>query len=91
MMVEGWTIYQHTGDFPYAVRKHYGIGHSLVFAHASAAFVTLDRARESLPRGLGLMKFPRTSTDDPRIVETWLTPLAVNQLGVLSSAPRRAR
>ncbi len=79
MMIEGWTIYQHPGDFPFAVRKHYGVGHSLVFALASAAFVTLDRARASLPKGLGLMKFPRTSSDDPRVVETWLTPYAVSR------------
>ncbi len=79
-MIEGWTIYRYAGDFPFAVRKHYGIGHSLVFARASAAFVTLERARDSLPKGLGLTRFLRTSIDAPQVVETWLTPFTVSRL-----------
>lgn len=70
-----WTIYRGARDMPadvYRVRRWAIVrGHMEPQPAAEATdFSSLRLARESLPPGLTLI--PRSSHDEPQIVESWI-------------------
>lgn len=68
-----FVITYHPRDYPtkVVVREHASRpGEVLVLAHPMAIVDTVAQARASIPAGL--FRLPRSSNDDPVILETWV-------------------
>lgn len=68
-----WVIYNHPTDFPdqYVARKHVASSTGVQPTDLVLTSTDLDELRTTL-RNQGLIQVPRSDTDDPVIVETWL-------------------
>ena len=66
-----WIIYQHPKDFPESfVVRRWEIGAARLIATGDVSiFDNLAQARASIPGYT--VRFPRATSDDPHIVETW--------------------
>ena len=67
-MLSVWVVYNSPKEYPglYVARKW--VNNVPTSEHISAE--SLDEIRKKIPQGL--MRVPRTTQDDPVIVETWI-------------------
>lgn len=67
-MLSMWVVYSSPKDYPglYVARKW--VNNAPTSEHISAK--SLDEIRKKIPQGL--MRIPRTTQDDPVIVEVWI-------------------